>query len=67
MNPDPGPGLSRDVLLDLQLRIARRADELARIRETKIPCDLQCWLRAETEILCGEVPDRLANATSALR
>lgn len=39
-------------LLPLQLRIARRADELAQLRsEHSAGDDRECWLQAERELL----------------
>ena len=43
-------------LLDLQLRVARRADELARTRESPTLLNLHCWMLAETEIFNVESP-----------
>lgn len=43
---DPG----YDALLDLQLRVARRADELAKAPANDAPLPLECWLQAEAEI-----------------
>jgi hypothetical protein len=50
---------STDTLLELQLRVARRADELARDCATMAGLNLHCWLSAEREI-CGENADQLA-------
>ncbi|HEX2861366.1 MAG TPA: hypothetical protein VHN79_06985 [Lacunisphaera sp.] len=44
---DPGP----DPLLDLQLQVAHRADELAINYPDRTPLHLLCWLQAEKEIL----------------
>ena len=44
------PTSTGDVLASLQLSIARRADELARARQTHTSMDLDCWLIAEAEI-----------------
>ena len=57
MKPDPSYGLAEDALVALQLRVARRADELARLRKTEASLNLHCWLLAEAEVL-GGVPDR---------
>jgi hypothetical protein len=43
-----------DPLLDLELQIARRADELAKERASGL--NLHCWLLAEREI-CGQMID----------
>ena len=40
-----------DTLLELELRVARRADELARLPADEKPLNLECWLRAEAEVL----------------
>ena len=40
-----------DPLLDLELRVARRADELARIQVENTALNLHCWLCAEQEIM----------------
>lgn len=40
-----------DTLLELELRVARRADELARLPSDEKPLNLECWLRAEAEVL----------------
>jgi hypothetical protein len=45
------PSIPADPLTEIELRIARRADELARECEVHTSMDLQCWLRAEAEIL----------------
>jgi hypothetical protein len=48
-NPDAG----NDPLLDLQLRVARRADAIA-TGQPKMPgLDLHCWLVAEREVFGG--------------
>jgi hypothetical protein len=39
------------VLDDLELRVARRADELMREGVSPTELKLECWLRAEQEIL----------------
>lgn len=40
-----------DVLEEIELRVARRADEIARGRQTHSAIDLDCWLLAEAEVL----------------
>jgi hypothetical protein len=40
-----------DALSQLQLRIARRADELARNSDVVTPRNSHCWFLAETELL----------------
>lgn len=47
-----------DGLLHLQLRVARRADELAATRERGSILNLHCWLLAETEVLGSMMIDR---------
>jgi hypothetical protein len=42
-----------DYLTQLELRIARRADELARSPESRPARD--CWLDAEREVMSGEL------------
>ena len=44
-------------LLTLQLRVARRADELARARVAPTGLNLHCWLLAEREVLNGKLTD----------
>ncbi len=58
-----------DVLLTLQLQVARRADELVRTRAEGAGLNLYCWLLAESEVLSGVLPDRTAETVgpSALR
>lgn len=53
-----------DPLLELQLRVARRADELARVRFVPTDLNLHCWLQAEEEIL-GSDPPPCAEALAA--
>lgn len=57
----PGAAVAPDLLTDIQLRVARRADELARARRAHTSLDLDCWLIAETEVLRGSYifPERL--------
>lgn len=45
-----------DALLDLQLRVARRADELTKTPENNNPLQLECWLQAEAEIFAEFSP-----------
>lgn len=40
-----------DPLLDLEMRVARRADELARSQAMPTGLNLHCWLVAEAEVL----------------
>ena len=47
-----------DELLELQLRVARRADELATARKTQTALNLHCWLMAETEVLGRTLMDQ---------
>src|SRR5688572_29253716 len=42
--------LDRDILFDLQLRVARRSDALAQACTGTPTCDLALWLRAEQDI-----------------
>jgi hypothetical protein len=39
-----------DLLSQLEWRVARRADEIARARNLDAPLNLHCWLVAETEV-----------------
>ena len=39
-----------DQLSQLEWRVARRADEIARARNLDAPLNLHCWLVAETEV-----------------
>jgi hypothetical protein len=43
--------LSADALSHLQLRVARRADELVRESKVATPMNLHCWLMAESEMI----------------
>lgn len=45
-----------DALFALQIRVARRADELARAQAPGSGLNLVCWLVAEAEIL-GRLPE----------
>ena len=59
------PTASRsELLFQLQLRVARRADELARVGSGSQERDVRIWLQAETDLLCqafepGLLRDRL--------
>jgi hypothetical protein len=44
---------SSDALSQLQLRVARRADELVRGSKIGAPLNLHCWLTAESELIDG--------------
>lgn len=47
-----GPGAPADDLLtEVELKIARRADEFARLLPSRSMLNLQCWLLAEAELL----------------
>ncbi len=55
---DPDTDSSSDALSVLQLRIAKRADELVLGGTLITPLNLHCWYQAEFEILLGDkVPD----------
>ena len=60
MHPEPSTSPAPDDLLDVELQIARRADQLA--MELTAPGDgasqLYCWLRAEREVFGGELQGR---------
>jgi hypothetical protein len=45
--------LAWDALSQLQLRVARRADELARDSKVSSLPNHHCWLMAESELLDG--------------
>jgi hypothetical protein len=45
-----------DALSQLQLRVARRADELVRDSKVSTPLNLHCWLMAESELIDGAEP-----------
>jgi hypothetical protein len=47
----PPSELPDDTLLELQLRVARRADEIARSQKSFSSESSHCWLLAETEVL----------------
>jgi len=54
--------LTEEGLLGLQLRVAKRADEIAQTGARGMFCDIECWLRAERDVLAGEQPrHRLAS------
>lgn len=57
-------GEAADELLTLELRIARRADELARGPAGRAPSQLECWLEAEAEVFRG-VADTWCRGTGA--
>lgn len=50
MRPEVTPAID-DALADLELAVARRADELAQSGLCTTPLNLHCWLQAEQEIL----------------
>lgn len=62
---DAGPFTASpsDLLTDLELQVARRADELARVRPNATTLNLHCWLLAEAEILTGQVTSNLFGAS----
>lgn len=47
----PEASLETEGLFDLQLRVARKADELARNGSNRGGLSLHCWLLAEAEII----------------
>jgi hypothetical protein len=51
--PPPPPTAATLTLFDLQLAVARRADELGRDRPSSRASDLVVWHEAEAEILSG--------------
>ncbi len=53
MNPYSSTDSTPDTLMELELRVARRADELTRTSSMEAPLSLECWLRAEAEIFSG--------------
>ena len=52
-------------LFQLELRVARRADELARGNESSRGHDLQIWFQAEREIIHPSAPAGAGTATAA--
>jgi len=62
MNPTPPDTGSDDALLQLQLRIARRADEIAREKNFEKQASSHCWLLAESEVLARESAKLLTDA-----
>jgi hypothetical protein len=66
MDPVRPFGLARDALLELQLSVARRADELARTQKPGTSMNLHCWLLAEAEILGAEIARRPNGATPGM-
>lgn len=51
----PSTELPVDILSQLELQIARRADEIARDRQAESSISLDCWLLAETEVFGEDV------------
>jgi hypothetical protein len=51
MNPTPCASSTPDPLLELELRIARRADELTLAQGIANSLNLHCWLVAEYEVI----------------
>lgn len=49
--PESGRARDLDVLTEVELKIARRADEFARTSPRKSLLNLHCWLMAEAELL----------------
>jgi hypothetical protein len=47
----PAPELSDEALFDLELRISRRADELAKAAAFNRERSLEYWLQAERDIM----------------
>lgn len=45
-------------MLDLELRVARRADELARTQQGRSGLNLHCWLVAEAEVFREQISSR---------
>jgi hypothetical protein len=62
MDPVRPREITTDALFHLQLRVARRADELAEVRYTRTPLNLYCWLLAEAEVLGGVTASRQMDA-----
>ncbi len=60
MNPTLPDECPDDTLAQLQLRIARRADEIA--RDQSSTDSSHCWRLAETEVLSRESPELLKHA-----
>jgi hypothetical protein len=54
-----------DPLLDLEMRVARRADELARANTLSTGLNLHCWLVAEAEVLRQHAMKLTQAATSS--
>lgn len=50
MNPLPSASGLTDLLMELELRIARRADELTLAQGVANSLNLHCWLVAEYEV-----------------
>jgi hypothetical protein len=48
--------LKEDELLGLELRIAKRADEIAQTGATGMDHDIECWLQAERDVFAGGQP-----------
>ncbi len=59
MNTPTAPLVSSDALFDVECRIARRADELARLSGNDRNQALKHWLEAEREVwqeIAGQTP-----------
>ncbi len=50
MNPTPCAASLTDLLMELELRVARRADELTLVQGVANTLNLHCWLVAEYEV-----------------
>lgn len=62
--PEPTPAFAPGELTDIQLRVARRADELARRFHANRDTDRRLWLRAEFEVF--ERAERVQPAITAV-
>jgi hypothetical protein len=59
-NPAHAP-LPQDNLFDIQMKVARRADVLARQSHQNNGGDMAHWLQAEREVLMSQLPILCAN------
>lgn len=62
MKPGNDSGFGPETLFDFQLRVARRADEIAQAQPRDSALNLHCWLLAEHEVLSGKLPGALMEA-----
>ena len=62
--PEIGGPANSDDLVQLQLRVARRADELARGGDSTRSRDLQLWFQAERDVFAPSQPKEIATTAA---